>query len=238
MTTCSFSIVIPTYNSSRTIEVLCNEIFAKEPDAEVIIVDDNSPDHTGLIAEAIAASHAMVKVVPRASKLGVGSAVYDGVLHATSEMVVVMDSDLHHRVSDLPRMIELLQGGYDVVIASRYMKGSQFVCSSVGRRLVNRAGNSIARLLLGAKVQDWTHGFRGYRRTAFLACFEKSYVDGTFNLVVLANAYKQGYRIAEIPCHTVHQGKSNAQLAFRYLKTAALIAARRVGDRLHRTVVK
>jgi dolichol-phosphate mannosyltransferase len=228
MATYSFSIVIPTYNSSRTVGIVCNEIFGQEPDAQIVIVDDNSPDGTGRIVDAIAADHPAVKVLHRAKKLGVGSAVHDGVLAAASEIVVLMDSDLHHSVADLPGMIKLIQNGYDIVIASRYIKGSKFVCSSLRRLLVNKLGNIIAHQLMGIRVRDCTHGFRAYRRSVFLSCYDKSSTDGTYNLVVLASALKQGYKVAEIPCHSFHSGKSNAQFAFRYFTTVALIAAGRL----------
>jgi dolichol-phosphate mannosyltransferase len=197
-----------------------------EPNAEVVIVDDNSPDGTGIIANKIAASCPEVKVIHRSHKLGVGSAVYEGVRNAKSDLVVVMDSDLHNPVSVLPKIKELLSRGHDVVIASRYVKGSQFLCSSVSRQIINKLGNKVARRLLGVKVKDCTHGFRGYKKAVFLDSFDESFVDGSFNLVVLANAWKRGYRIAEVPCHIVHPGKSNSSAALRYL--VALIASRRL----------
>jgi len=228
MTTCLFSIVVPTYNSSQTIRTLCKEILSAEPNAEVVIVDDNSPDGTGLIADEIAASCPRVKILHRRSRLGVGSAVYEGIQCATSDMVVVMDSDLHHPVSVLPKMIELLRSGYDLVIASRYAKGSQFICSSVLRLLVNKLGNKAARRFLGVRVEDCTHGFRAYRKSVFLNSFDKSFVDGTFNIVVLANAWRHGFKVAEVPCSSVHLGKSNAGAALRYSSVLLRIARRRI----------
>jgi glycosyltransferase involved in cell wall biosynthesis len=223
--------VVPTYNSSQTIRTVCKQILCAERSAEVVIVDDNSPDGTGVIADEIAASCSKVRVVHRPSKLGVGSAVYEGVLHAASDMVVVMDSDLHQPASVLPKMRELLNSGYDLVIVSRYASGSRFACSSALRLVVNKLGNRLACALLRLPVQDCTHGFRGYRKRAFLQSFDKSsewkfqpVADGSFNLIVLANAQRQGFRIVEIPSSSTHPGKSNAGFAFRYMKTVLLIA--------------
>lgn len=223
--------MVPTYNSSHTIRTVCNQILDTELGAEVVIVDDNSPDGTGVIADEIAASCSSVRVVHRPSKLGVGSAVYEGVLHAASDMVVAMDSDLHHPTSVLPKMRELLNSRYDLVIVSRYAEGSRFVCSSAFRFVVNKLGNKLACALLRLPVQDCTHGFRGYRKRAFLKSFDKSsewkfqpVADGSYNLIVLANARRQGFRIVEIPSSSTHPGKSNAGLSFRYLKVVLFIA--------------
>jgi dolichol-phosphate mannosyltransferase len=223
------SVVIPTYNSSRTIRTVCEQVLYAEPNAEVIIVDDNSPDGTGLIADEIAANNPKVRVVHRQSKLGVASAVYEGVLRASAEKVVTMDSDLHHSASILPQMRELLNSGYDLVIASRYIQGSRFVCSSVLRVVLNRLGNKFAGALMRLPVKDFTHGFRGYSKRVFLQSFDKSQMglqhvsDGSYNLSVLDNAWRLGYRIVEIPCSSTHSGKSNAGMSFRYLKIVLLI---------------
>jgi dolichol-phosphate mannosyltransferase len=223
------SVVIPTYNSSRTVRTICEQVLHAEPNAEVIIVDDNSPDGTGMIADEIAANNPKVRVVHRQRKLGVASAVYDGVLCASAEKVVTMDADLHHSASILPQMRELLNSGYDLVIASRYIEGSRFVCSSVLRFVLNRLGNKFAGALIRLPVKDFTHGFRGYSKRVFLQSFDKSQLglqqlsDGSYNLLVLDNAWRLGYRIVEIPCSSTHSGKSNAGIAFRYLKIVVLV---------------
>ncbi len=223
------SVVIPTYNSSRTIRTVCEQVLYAEPNAEVIIVDDNSPDGTGLVADEIAANNPKVRVVHRKGKLGVASAVYEGFLHASTDKVAIIDSDLHQSASVLPQMRELLNSGYDLVIGSRYIEGSRFVCSSVVRFVLTRLGNKFAGALMRLPVKDYTHGFRGYRKGAFLRSFDKSQMglqrvsDGSFNLLVLNNAWRLGYRIVEIPCSSAHSGRSNAGISFRYLKIVLLI---------------
>jgi dolichol-phosphate mannosyltransferase len=222
--------MIPTYNSSQTIRTVCEQVLRVEPDAELIIVDDNSPDGTGLIADEIAANSPRVRVVHRPGKLGVASAVYEGILSASAGLVVAMDADLHHPVSVLPEMRRLLESGYDLVIASRYVRGAQFSCSSSLRLVVNRLGNGLACRLMRLPIQDCTSGFRGYSKRAFLQSFDKSRMgrregsDGRYNLIVLANAWRQGFRIKEIPYSSTHSGESNAGLAFDYLRIVLLIA--------------
>lgn len=237
MAECPISVVVPTYNSSQTLRAACEQILRVEPNAEVVIVDDNSPDGTGLIADEMAASCSRLRIVHRPSKLGVGSAVHEGVLRATSDKVVVMDSDLHHPASVLPKIRQLLNSGYDLVIVSRYTKGSRFICSSSWRLVINKLGNKLVCALMRLPVQDCTHGFRGYSKRAFLQSFDKSRMglphvsDGTFNLVVLVNAWRKGFKIVEIPSSSTHSGKSNAGLALGYLKLVLLIAFGRYRQR-------
>ena len=85
---------------------------------------------------------------------------------------------------------------------------------------------------MGLKVKDCTHGFRAYKRNVFLSCYEKFATDGSFNIVVLGNARKQGYRFTELPSYSVHSGKSNAQFALRYFAVTTLMSIRNVRDLL------
>jgi dolichol-phosphate mannosyltransferase len=214
------SIIIPTFNESRNLPVVVNKLLqvsdgiAKE--VEIVIVDDNSPDGTGRIAEDLSFEHSNIKVIHRPGKMGVGSAVYDGVKAANSSYVVMMDADLHHRPEFVPSITKLLPD-YEIVIASRFIEGSRMEASSLQRRLVTKVGNKLARSLLHIGVKDYTHGFRGYNRTVFLECYHPEDTGGEFNLRLLVEAEKRGYKTVEVPYDSDHKGRSNMRSWLKYL---------------------
>ena len=161
------SIVIPTYNEAKNLPLLVEEIFSlidrTRFDAELIIVDDNSPDQTGAIADDLAKSYP-VQVIHRAGKFGLGSAVREGFARSNSEIIGVMDADLSHDPTVLNGMLgELERGGYDIVMGSRFEKGSMVEQWKWWRRLIYRAGVLITKFLTG--VKDPLSGFFFLRRS-------------------------------------------------------------------------
>lgn len=213
------SIVIPTYNGVTHLAELCAKIKRLMPSAEIVIVDDNSPDGTGKIADELAASRMEIRAIHRPMKLGVGSAVRDGVEMSTGTYVSTIDVDAHHPVELIPTMFQLLRSGWDIVVASRYMAGAGFSATSKRRWTVNLVGNRLARLITGIPVSDITGGFRAYLREVFLKCYDHRDRMGEFNLSILRNASRMGFRICEIPYKTRHKGESNLAVVPAYLKT-------------------
>lgn len=164
------SIVIPTYNEAKNLQIITDRLFevadeiAKE--VEVVIVDDNSPDGIGKVAELLATRHSNIKVIHRHRKMGVGSAVYEGIKAARASHVVMIDADLHHRPEFIPSITRYLPE-YDIVIASRFIEGSDMNATSMLRWLATKLGNILARGLLRLDVKGCTHVFRGYERSVF-----------------------------------------------------------------------
>ena len=163
----NFTIVIPTYNERDRIGALLERVFdACDRDGlavEVVIVDDNSADGTGVVADEWA-SHRRVNVIHRAGKLGLGSAVLEGFAIARTEIVGVMDGDLSHPPELLPRLFRtIVDGTFDLVVASRYVRGGGTSNFSIGRWLLSRAGCWLARPL--TPVRDAMSGFFLIRRT-------------------------------------------------------------------------
>jgi dolichol-phosphate mannosyltransferase len=161
-----FTIVVPTYNERDRLGALLERVFAACHHAglavEVVVVDDNSADGTGVVADEWAA-RSPVRVIHRAAKLGLGSAVLDGFAAARTDIVGVMDADLSHPPELLPRLFRTIsRGDFDIVVASRYIRGGGTAAWSLGRRLLSRIACALARPL--TPVRDAMSGFFLIRR--------------------------------------------------------------------------
>ncbi|MBS7287763.1 MAG: polyprenol monophosphomannose synthase [Candidatus Freyarchaeota archaeon] len=163
------SIIIPTYNERDNLEELAERLRSALGEAkyELVIVDDGSPDGTGKLAEELARRLGNVKVMHRPGKCGLASAVVDGLMVAEGDVVAVMDADLQHPPEILPRMIEEIVKGADLVVASRYVKGGGVEGWSQWRRLVSRVATLMARLSIPRArwVRDPLSGFFAFKRS-------------------------------------------------------------------------
>jgi len=163
------SVVVPTYNERDNVAKLIQAIHEYLSEAgisyEVVVVDDNSPDGTAEVARSLSSRYS-VRVVVRPGKLGLASAILDGVRVSRGRYVAVMDADLQHPPEALPRLVEKVRGGCDVVIGSRYVKGGATPGWSFFRRLVSWGANTLARLLLPRVrgVRDAMSGYFVFRR--------------------------------------------------------------------------
>jgi glycosyltransferase involved in cell wall biosynthesis len=160
------TVIVPTYNERENIVTLVPELLALPVSLHVIVVDDNSPDSTGLIAEQMAARESRVSVIHRPGKLGLGTAYiagFKGALALSAERILTMDADYSHHPRYIPAMIECSQMA-DLVIGSRYVRGGGAVDSPVMRRLLSYGANVFAKTVLGLRAMDCTAGFRCYRR--------------------------------------------------------------------------
>jgi dolichol-phosphate mannosyltransferase len=159
-------IVIPTYNEAENLEPLVREILAQPGHFDILVVDDNSPDGTGDIAERLAAELPEVQVIHRRGKLGLGTAYVAGFKWALAqgyEYVMEMDCDFSHHPSYLPQFLKAIQSA-DLVIGSRYVSGGGTRNWGILRKFISGGGNSFARFMLRLKTHDCTGGFRCYRR--------------------------------------------------------------------------
>jgi len=167
------SIVVPTYNERDRLPELVRAVFdayrAAGVDGELVIVDDNSPDGTGDIAsqhgKSISNGKLSIQVVRRQAKLGLSSAILAGVQSSSGDIVVVMDGDFSHPPQTIPHMVEEIQNSkYDIVVASRYIKGGSIAGWPFKRRLMSKGATKIAKYGLGIQVQDPMSGFFAFRR--------------------------------------------------------------------------
>lgn len=190
------SLIIPTYNEAKNLPLLVEEIFTtvdrSQIDIELIIVDDNSPDGTGQVAEELGKKFP-IQVVHRAGKLGLGSAVRDGFAHSNRPLLGVMDADLSHEPITINHMIPLL-AEYDIVLASRFEKGSTVEQWKWWRRLISEVGVMVTKLLTG--VKDPLSGFFFLRREV-IAGVPLDTVGYKILLEILVKAHYQ--KVKEIP---------------------------------------
>lgn len=197
------AIVIPTYNERENIELLVGEIIELGLDSQIIIVDDNSPDGTGRLADELAASHDSVQVIHRPEKLGLGTAHIAGMKAALSNgavYVLTMDADSSHHPGYIPDLVAMLSK-YDLVIGSRYVAGGGTRYCTPPRKALSRGANLFARTALGLHAGDATAGFRGYRRAVLESIALDDIVsDGySFLIEVLYRCQQRGWRVGEHP---------------------------------------
>ncbi len=162
-------VVAPTYNEAENIVRFLRAVRLAVPDADVLVVDDNSPDGTAALAEEVASELGRIKVLRRAGKQGLGAAYRHGFVTAFDEgyeAIVSMDSDFSHDPKVIPIMLRLVADGADAVIGSRYVPGGATVDWPLRRRLLSRWGNRYTAAVLRLSVRDCTSGFRVYRATA------------------------------------------------------------------------
>ncbi len=196
-------IIIPTYNEFDNLRPLLQEIFSFAPAADVLIVDDNSPDGTGKLADQIHIENPQVDVLHRAGKLGLGTAYIAGFKYAVErgyDAAFEMDADFSHDPRYLPDFLQKIENA-DLVIGSRYIEGGDTPNWSLLRRFVSGGGNIFARFMLGIPVHDCTAGYRCYRRQV-LESIELDTIESqgyAFQVELAYRVYKHGFKIVETP---------------------------------------
>lgn len=197
-------LVLPTYNEAENIEPFVAAVRDKLPaSARVLIVDDNSPDGTGRIADRLASEHENVEVLHRPCKEGLGPAYIAGFRRALAggaELVLEMDSDFSHDPAYLPRLLEAAERA-DLVLGSRYVPGGGVSDWGALRRAISRGGSAYARLVLGVKVRDLTGGFKCFRREVLEAIgLDTIEARGyAFQVEMTYRAIRAGFRVVEVP---------------------------------------
>jgi len=197
-------VCIPTYNERDNVETIARAALAADPRIDVLVIDDNSPDGTGAIADALAASDSRAHVLHRPAKQGLGLAYLDGFRWALSHgysFILEMDADFSHHPRYLPVLIDRAEGGADLVLGSRYVAGGGTVNWGAVRKLVSRAGSLYARTILRLPQRDLTGGFKCFRRRV-LESIDLASVHSTgyaFQIELTYRAIKKGFRVEEIP---------------------------------------
>lgn len=197
------AVIIPTYNESENIVILVEEILGLAAVAHIIIVDDNSPDGTGQIADGLAKQYPEMHVIHRPGKLGLGTAYIAGfkfALTLPTDYIVTMDADFSHHPRYVPSLIAQT-AVYDLSIGSRYVDGGGTIHCNLWRRFLSRMGNTVARLTLGLQANDCTAGFRCCRRQVLETIdLDSIFSDGySFLVEMLYKCQNLGYRVGEVP---------------------------------------
>ncbi len=197
-------VVLPTYNERDNLPQIVPAILAQAALLDVLVVDDNSPDGSGALADELARAHpGRVRVLHRARKEGLGPAYLAGfaqALEAGYGRILQMDADFSHPPDKLPLMLETAARG-DVALGSRYVEGGGTENWGLGRRILSRGGSLYARTILGTRVQDMTGGFRCYRREV-LEKLDLSSIHSSgyvFQIELIHRALRAGFRVDEVP---------------------------------------
>lgn len=196
-------IIIPTYNELENLRPLIQEIYLYVPETDILIVDDNSPDGTGKLADELHNENPHIHVLHRAGKLGLGTAYIAGFKYAVAQnydAAFEMDADFSHDPKYLPNFLQAIEEA-DLVIGSRYVPGGGTPNWSLMRRLISGGGNIFARFLLGIPVQDCTAGFRCYRRQV-LQRIDLGTIQSqgyAFQVELAYRVMQQGFKIVETP---------------------------------------
>jgi dolichol-phosphate mannosyltransferase len=211
------AVVVPTYNERDNIEIVANRVRSAVPDAHLLIVDDNSPDGTGEIADKLASSDSHIHVLHRAGKAGLGAAYIAGFRWALERgygAMVEMDADGSHQPEELPRLLDALAGA-DLVLGSRYVPGGAVLNWARSRELLSRAGNTYTRLLLGLKLKDATGGYRAFRATT-LRRIDLDDVDSQgycFQVDLARRAIRAGLTVTEVPITFVERERGASKMS-------------------------
>ena len=197
-------IIIPTYNERDNLKTLCDQVLTALPSADLLIVDDNSPDGTGQLADEMAAKNPRIQVLHRSGKLGLGTAYIAGFRFALSkgyEFIFEMDADFSHDPVYLPALLGAAKDGAGVVIGSRRVPGGGTENWGLGRQLISAGGSLYARTILGLDVRDLTSGFKCFRREV-LAAIDLDAVRSngySFQIEMTYRAIRRGFSVAEVP---------------------------------------
>jgi dolichol-phosphate mannosyltransferase len=214
-------VVVPTYNERENLPVLVEGLM-RHPNVRVLVVDDQSPDGTGDVANTLAQTFpGRVDVLHRTTRRGFGRSCVDGITQAIREpvdLICQMDADLSHDPGDLPRILAASDRA-DVVIGSRYVPGGRILNWPLRRRILSRFANSYIRLVTRLTARDCTSGYRCWRREALAALpFDHIFSDGySFLIEMLFRAQLQGVRVAEVPITFVERLKGQSKLSMAVL---------------------
>jgi len=218
-------IVLPTYNERENILKLIpqiEEVCQKNNLSNfIVIVDDNSPDGTGQLADQLAEQYGNIKVLHRPRKSGIGSAYKEGFRIALDELaadvIFEMDADLSHNPEFIPGFIRRLAEGFDAVVGSRYIPGGGIKGWSFYRRLVSSGANFLARLLVGIKIRDVTSGYRAFKADLLRAInYQSVKSEGyAFQIEMIYLCEKAGYRVGEEPIIFIDRKIGRSKLSRR-----------------------
>lgn len=217
-------VCLPTYDERENLAPMVEAILAQVPSLEILVIDDNSPDGTGRLADEIAARDPRVHVLHRQGKEGLGKAYLAGFAWALERgyrLVLEMDCDFSHDPRYLPAMLAAA-AEHDLVLGSRYVPGGGTVNWGLGRKLISRGGSLYARTILGLSARDLTGGFKCFRREV-LEGIDLATVQCTgyaFQIELTYRAARRGFRIREIPIVFVDRRVGHSKMSRRIVLEA------------------
>jgi glycosyltransferase involved in cell wall biosynthesis len=217
-------VVVPTYNEKDNLEIIADRLHTAVPDADLLVVDDASPDGTGQIADRLAETSDWVHVLHREGKAGLGPAYVAGFQWAREkdyDVVVEMDADGSHAPEQLPRLLAALENA-DLVLGSRYVPGGEVVNWPRSREVLSRGGNLYTRIMLRLPLKDATGGYRAYRRQVLdaLPLGKISSQGYCFQVDLAWQTWRRGYRVVEVPITFVERERGESKMSRKIVAEA------------------
>jgi dolichol-phosphate mannosyltransferase len=218
-------VIMPTYNEAANLPTIVPRVLEQDERIDVLIIDDNSPDGTGRVADGLAAGGERVHVLHRSGKLGLGSAYLRGFewgLERGYAYLLEMDSDHSHDPKYLPDLLHAASEQYDLVIGSRYVSGVNVINWPMSRLLLSWVANKYARVITGLPLSDSTAGFKCFRREVLEAIdFSRVGSTGyTFQIEMDFRAWKRGFRVGEVPIIFVDRAEGESKMSGKIVREA------------------
>ncbi len=217
-------IVMPTYNERENLPQIVPEVLSKDPGIHVLIVDDNSPDGTGQVADELAVREERIHVMHRPGKLGLGTAYIAGfkwALERDYEFIFEMDSDFSHNPDHIPEFLAAAKD-YDLVLGSRYLKGVTVVNWPMSRLLLSYFANKYSRIITGLPFTDTTGGFKCYRKKVLQTIeLDRITSEGySFQIETTFRAWRKGFKIGEIKIVFTDRAEGTSKMSGRIIREA------------------
>ncbi len=213
-------IVVPTYNERDSLPILVDAVFAIQPEAHILVVDDASPDGTGKLADEMAERDPRLHVMHRAGKRGLGSAYVEGFswgLARTYDQFIEMDADMSHDPRYLSALIAALDDGADLAVGSRNIPEGGVEGWGIGRQVLSKGGSLYSRAVLGVRVHDLTTGYKAYKRATLEAIgLDRVHSNGyAFQIETTFRALRRGLKVIEIPIVFVDRRVGHSKMSRR-----------------------
>lgn len=220
-------VVIPTYNEKDNIVEIINQILSQNSCIQVIVVDDNSPDGTGRLADSLASANSRVHVMHRSGKLGLGSAYRDGfrlALENGADCIIEMDADFSHDPRNLGLFLQKIENS-DLVIGSRYLNGVSVVNWPIRRLMLSYFANVYTRLITGMKISDCTSGFKCFRRDVIEAIdLDNIRSDGySFQIEMKYRCVEKKFTVTELPIIFIDRHSGTSKMSKKIVREAIIM---------------
>ena len=214
-------VIVPTYNERHNIELLIGRVLEVDSRIDILVVDDNSPDGTSQIVEAIASENKRVNLIKRGSKMGLGSAYITGFKYALkqgADIIIQMDADLSHDPKYIPQFLQAIRSA-DLVIGSRYVEGVNVVNWPIERLLLSYFANVYTRIVTGLPVHDATAGFKCFKREVLESIdLDEIISDGyCFQIEMTFRCWRKGFKIREVPIIFVDRHSGSSKMSKRII---------------------
>ena len=220
-------VIIPTYNELENIRKLVPDILGRYDDVDILIVDDGSPDGTGVYVERLTTETDRVKLIKRPQKMGLGTAYIAGFKYALEhdyEFIFEMDADYSHDPKEIKNFLTAIKD-HDLILGSRYKTGVNVINWPMRRLMLSYFANSYTRFVTGLPVRDATGGFKCFRRKVLESInLDEVKSNGyAFQIEMTFKAYKKGFRIAEIPIIFIDRHQGSSKMSKKIVREAVLM---------------